>query len=77
MNLCNQMIERRNPIAFGGLSYDVCEKPVKYKIKYINPVNGKIKEQELCGRHFMAAQKNAIRLKEKRGFDTHFEYEEL
>jgi hypothetical protein len=31
----------------------------------------------LCGRHFRAAQKNALRLKEKRNFDTQFEYEEI
>lgn len=62
---CTQYIEVRNPLAFGGLSYHLCDRPVKYKVSYISPIRGNKIEQELCGRHFRAAQKNASRLKEK------------
>lgn len=47
---------------FGNEHYDLCEKPTKYRIKFKDPLSGKIKEEWVCGIHFRSIEKTLKRL---------------
>lgn len=74
---CKILIEDLNPVAFTGATYRNCGRKVKYKVRYKDPVKGKILEKTLCGLHFKQAQKNCDRLKKNRDFDASFEFERI
>lgn len=74
-HICKRTVEFKKYTEVGGYDYSICGCKAKYKVEFIDPIKGKLKTEILCGKHFIALQKNFNSLKKRTGFDVDLKFE--